>query len=89
MAAFNSTNTFTAEQLASAPQLHLLRNSTTHGSVINTLRVNAFTDRDTFVKMFDSETGLKDGAPDLGFDLTSGGSPHKREFASCDCMENS
>ena len=86
VAAFNSTNTFTAERLASAPQLepafeHLLRNSKTHESVINTLRVNTITDRDTFVNVFDSGTALKDGASDLGFDLTSGGSPHKREFA--------
>ena len=89
MTAFNSTITFNAEQPASAPQLepafeHPLRNRTTHESVINTLRVNAITDRDTFVNMFDSETALKEGASDLGFDLTSGELPHKREFASCD-----
>ena len=49
--------------------------------VIHTLRVNAITDRGTFVNMFDSETALKEGASDLGFDLSSGGLPHKREFA--------
>ena len=69
-----------------APQLepafeHLLRNSSVHESVIGTLRVNAITDRDTFVNMFDSEAALKEGASDLGFDLTTGGLPHKREFA--------
>ena len=31
--------------------------------------------------MFDSETAHKDGASDLGFDLVTGGLPHKREFA--------
>ena len=75
-----------AAQLADSPQLepafeHLLRNSSVHESVIQTLRVNAITDRDTFVNMFDSEAALKEGASDLGFDLTSGGLPHKREFA--------
>ena len=34
-----------------------------------------------FVNMFDSEAALKDGASDLGFDLSTGGLPHKREFA--------
>ena len=53
----------------------------THESVINTLRLNEVTDRDTFVNMFDSETALKDGASDLGFVLVAGGLPHKREFA--------
>ena len=77
MAAFNSTIAIAADQLASAPQLepafeHLLRNSSVHESVIGTLRVNAITDRDTFVNMFDSEAALKDGALDLGFDLTTG-----------------
>ena len=38
-------------------------------------------DRDTFVNMFDSEAALKEGAADLGFNLTSGGLSHKREFA--------
>ena len=86
MAAFTSTISIPAAQLADAPQLepafeHLLRNSSVHESVISTLRVNAITDRDTFVNMFDSEAALKEGASDLGFDLTSGGLPHKREFA--------
>ena len=86
MAAFSPTIAITAEQLAAAPQLepafeHLLRNSSTHESVINTLRVNEVVDRDTFVNMFDSESSLKDGASDLGFDLTNGGLPRKREFA--------
>ena len=49
--------------------------------LFQTLRVNAITDRDTFVNMFDSKAALKEGASDLGFDLTSGGLPHKREFA--------
>ena len=74
MAAFTSTISIPAAQLADAPQLepafeHLLRNSSVHESVIGTLRVNAITDRDTFVNMFDSEAALK------------GGLPHKREFA--------
>ena len=86
LANFNSTIAIAADQLATAPQLepafeHLLRNSSVHESVIGTLRVNAITDRDTFVNMFDSEAALKDGASDLGFDLTTGGLPHKREFA--------
>ena len=75
-----------AEQLASSPQLepsfeHLLRNSNVHESVISTLRINAVTDRDTFVNMFVTEATLKDGASDLGFNLSAGGLPHKREFA--------
>ena len=86
MAAFTSTIAVPAAQLADAPQLepafeHLLRNSSVHESIIQTLRVNAITDRDTFVNMFDSEAALKEGASDLGFDLTTGGLPHKREFA--------
>ena len=60
---------------------HLLRNSNVHESVISTLRINAVTDRDTFVNMFDTEAALKDGASDPRFDLTAGGLPHKREFA--------
>ena len=81
-----TTISIPAAQLADAPQLepafeHLLRNSSVHESVIGTLRVNAITDRDTFVNMFDSEAALQDGASDLGFDLTTGGLPHKREFA--------
>ena len=87
MATFTSKITVTAEQLAVAPQLepafeHLLRISSTHGSVINTLRANEVVDRDTFVNMFDTESALKEGASDLGFDLANGGLPHKREFAS-------
>ena len=31
--------------------------------------------------MFYTEAALKDGASDLGFDLTAGGLSHKREFA--------
>ena len=86
MAAFTSSISIPSAQLADAPQLepafeHLLRNSSVHESVISTLRVNAITDRDIFVNMFDSEAALKEGASDLGFDLTSGGLPHKREFA--------
>ena len=86
VAAFNSTIAIAADQLATAPQLepafeHLLRNSTVHESVIGVLRINSITDRDTFVSMFDSEEALKDGASDLGFDLSTGGLPHKREFA--------
>ena len=86
MATFNSTIAIAADQLATAPQLepafeHLLRNSTVHESVIGVLRINSITDRDTFVNMFDSEAALKDGASDLGFDLSTGGLPHKREFA--------
>ena len=86
MAAFNSTTTYTDVQIANAPPLepafeHLLRNATVHKSVIRTLRVNSITDRKTFVKMYDSEAALEDGASDLGFDLVSGGLPHEREFA--------
>ena len=86
MATFNSTITIAADQLATAPQLvpafeHLLRNSTVHESVIGVLRINSITDRDTFVNMFNSEAALKDGASDLGFDLSTGGLSHKREFA--------
>ena len=78
MAAFTSTIAVPAAQLADAPQLepafeHLLRNSSVHESIIQTLRVNAITDRDTFVNMFDSEAALKEGASDLGFNLTTGG----------------
>ena len=73
--AFTSTISIPAAQLADAP--HLLRNSSVHESVIGTLRVNAITDRDTFVNMFDSEAALKEGASDFGFDLTTGGLPHK------------
>ena len=83
---FCTTISIPAAQLADAPQLepsfeHLLRNSSVHETVIETLRVNAIADRDTFVNMFDSEAALKEGASDLGFDLTTGGLPHKREFA--------
>ena len=86
MAAFTSMISIPAAQLADAPQLepafeHLLRNSSVDESIIQTLRVNAITDRDTFVNMFDSEAALKEGASDLGFDLTTGSLPHKREFA--------
>ena len=85
MAAFTSTISINAEQLASSPQLepsfeHLLRNSNVHESVIRTLRINAVTDRDTFVHMFGIEAALKDGASDLGFDLSAGGLQHKRNL---------
>ena len=49
--------------------------------VLSVPYVSAIADRDTFVNMCDSEAALKDGASDLGFDLTAGGLPHKREFA--------
>ena len=86
MAAFTSSTTYTADQVAKSPPLepafeHLLRNATVHESVIDTLRVNAITDRETFVNMFDAEAALKEGASDLGFNLSTGGLPHKREFA--------
>ena len=86
MAAFNFTTIYTAEQIDAAPPLepafeHLLRNATVHESVIGTLRVNAITDRETFVNMYDAEAALKEGASDLGFDLSTGGLPHKREIA--------
>ena len=58
-----------------------LRNSSVHESVISILRANSIVDRDTFVNMYDSESSLKEGAADQGFDLTTGGLPHKREFA--------
>ena len=74
MAAFTSTIAINAEQLANSPHLepafeHLLRNSNVHEGIISTLRINAVTDRDTFVNVFDTEAALKDGALDLGFDL--------------------
>ena len=80
MATFTSKITITAEQLAAAPQLepafeHLLRNSSTHESVISTLRANEVVDRDTFVNMFLTEEALIAGATDLGFDLVAGGLP--------------
>ena len=86
MAAFTSTIAIKEEQLSNSPQLepafeHLLRNSNVHESIISTLRISAVTDRDTFVNMFDSEAALKDAASDIGFDLTAGCLPHKREFA--------
>ena len=84
--AFTSKITITAEQLAAAPQLepafeHLLRNRSTHESVISTLRANEVVDRDTFVNMFLTEEALTAGASDLGFDLVAGGLSHEREFA--------
>ena len=86
IAAFTSTIAINAEQLAISPHLEpafeqLLRNSNVHESIISTLRINAVSDRDTFVHMFDSEAALKDGASDLGFDSTGGGLPHQWEFA--------
>ena len=64
MAAFTSTIAINAEQLSNSPQLetafeHLLRNSNVHESIISTLRINAITDRDTFVHMFDSRQHSK------------------------------
>ena len=86
MAAFTSTIIYAADQISGAPILepafeHLLRNSAVHEDVISTLRVNGVTDRETCVNMFDSEPTLKEGASDLGFNLATGGLPHKREFA--------
>ena len=86
MAAFHSTTTYTTEQINAAPPLepafeHLFRKATVNESVIGTLRVNAITDRETSVHMYDAEAALKEGASDLGFDLSTGGLPHKREFA--------
>ena len=86
MAVFNSNVVITDAQLVDAPQLepafgHMLRNSSVHESVISILRANAIVDRDTFVNMYDSESSLKEEAADLGFDLSTGGLPHKREFA--------
>ena len=86
MAAFTSTTSYTDVQIANAPLLepafeYLLRNATVQQSVIHTLRVNAITDRETFVNMFYAEAALKEGASDLGFDLSTGSLPHKREFA--------
>ena len=86
MAAFISSITVSDAQLATAPSLepafeHLLRNSTVHETINSVLKVNEVVDRDTFVDMFDSEAALEDGAVDLGFNLSTGGLPHKREFA--------
>ena len=85
MAAFTSTISIPAAQLAGAPQLelvfeHLLHNSSVHESVLGTLRVNAITDRDTFVNMFNCEAALKEGASDFRIRPDYGGVPHKREF---------
>ena len=94
MAAFTSSISIPALQLADAPQLepafeHLLRNSSVHESVIGTLRVNAIIDRDTFVNMFESEEALKEGASDLGFDLTAGGlTAQARVCTRCYFLEN-
>ena len=86
MAVFNSSVVITDAQLVDAPQLEpaferMLRNSSVHESVISILRANSIVDRDTFVNMYDSESSLKEGAGDLGFDVATGGLPHKREFA--------
>ena len=75
----------TADQVANSPPLepafeHLLRNASVHESVIDTLRVKAITDRESFVNMFDAEAALKERSSDLGFNLSTGGLPHKREF---------
>ena len=76
MAAFDSTTSYTAEQIAEALPLetafeHLLRNATVHESVFQTLRENVISDRETFVNMYEAETALKESASDLGFDLSS------------------
>ena len=68
MAAFNSTIAIAADQLATAPQLEPAFEHLLRNSTVH-------------VNMFDSEAALKDGASDLGFDLSTGGLPHKREFA--------
>ena len=86
MAVFNSNVVITDAQLVDASQLepafeHMLRNSSVHESVISILRANSIVERDTFVNMYDSESSLKGGTGDLGFDLATGGLPHKREFA--------
>ena len=86
MTAFTSSITKTADQVSNSSPLepafeHLLRNASVHESVIDTVRVNAITDRETFVNMVDAEAALKDGASDLGFNLSTGGLPHEREFA--------
>ena len=78
MSGFVSSVAVADAQLSTAPQLepaveHLLRNSAAHESVISILRVNEVVDRDTFVNMFDSVAAVKEGAADLGFNLTSGG----------------
>ena len=78
---FISTISFTDEQIAAATSPRSGIRTVTHESIITTLRVNEVMDRDTFVNMFDSETALEEGAADLGIDMTSGGLPHKREFA--------
>ena len=80
MAVFTLSVTYIADQVANSPPLepafeHLLRNASVQESVIDTLRVNAITDRETFVNMFDAEAALN------GFNLSTGGFPHKREFA--------
>ena len=77
-----SVLTYSDEQKNAAPNQepsfeHLLRSSSVHESIILTLRVNEITDRDTFVNMFDSEATLKDGAADLGTNLSCESDPWK------------
>ena len=84
MAVFRNTLTFTGEQLAMAPDLepafeNLLRTLNVDESLINALRVNMITDRETFIGLDDSEAGFKSIGPDLGIDLTNGGLAHTKE----------
>ena len=86
MSEFVSSISYTDAETAAAPNLepafeHSLRKSMVHENIILTLRINAITDRDSLVNMFDSEATLKQGAADLGTDLVAGGLAHKREFA--------
>ena len=86
MVDFTFSITVSDAQLTAAPSLEpafeqLLRNSTVHETVNSVLKVDEVVVRDTFVNMFDSEASLKDGAADLGFNLSTGELPHKREFA--------
>ena len=86
MAVFESTITHEEAALSAAPNLepsfeHLLRNSVVPKAIIYTLRPNEIVDKDTFVNLFGSESKLKDGAADLGIDLSGGGLPHKLESA--------
>ena len=50
-------------------------------SLINALRVNIITGRETFIGLDDTEAGFKSIGPDLGIDLTNGGLARKREMS--------
>ena len=63
---------------------NLLRTLNVDESLINALRINMITDRETFIGLDDSEAGFKSIGPDLGIDLTNGGLAHKKRDVSSD-----